>query len=83
MTVMFVILAGLIGMAVGWAHFASLVFVTDLLVAGRMTGLLLQLGRFAVLGVFLWLCALAGWVVLIVGAAGVMAGRFIVLKRAR
>ncbi len=83
MTVMFVILAGLVGTAVGWGHFASLVFVTDLLVAGRMAGLFLQLGRFAVLGAFLWLCALAGWTVLIAGAAGIMAGRFIVLKRAR
>lgn len=73
--------AVLAGIVMGWVHFASLSRVTDLLVAGRIAGVGLQVARFAVLGAFLWTCTQGGWPVLVAGALGVLAGRALVLRR--
>ncbi|MEQ9462452.1 MAG: hypothetical protein RJQ10_02230 [Haliea sp.] len=73
--------AALAGTLAGWIHFTSLARVTDLLVAGRIQGVGLQLGRFVLLGVFLWICAQGGWVVLVAAAVGILAGRTLVLRR--
>ncbi|GHF60556.1 N-ATPase subunit AtpR [Seohaeicola zhoushanensis] len=73
--------AALAGIAMGMFHFASLQRVTRLLVAGRPAAVGLQVARFALLGVFLWLCAKSGWPVLLAGALGVLAGRAYVLRR--
>lgn len=77
------LLAAATGIAVGWFHFWSLSRVTDLLVAGRLSGVGLQVARFALLVAFLWLCAKAGWIVLLAGAVGILTGRTLVLRRAR
>lgn len=73
--------AALAGTAVGWFHFASLSRVTDLLLAGRLAGVGLQVARFALLGGFLWICSRGGWPVLLAGALGLLAGRTLVLRR--
>jgi F1F0 ATPase subunit 2 len=75
--------AGIAGAALGWAHFASLAWVADLFAAGRIGAVALQVGRLAVLSGFLWLCAQGGAAVLLAAAAGVLAGRSLVLRRAR
>ena len=80
-TVVAALVAALAGTAAGWFHFISLSRVADLLVAVRIAGVGLQVARFVVLGMFLWLCAKGGWPVLLAGAAGVMAGRALVLRR--
>jgi len=71
------------GGLLGWAHFASLARVTQLLLAGRVGGVALQVGRFCVLGGFFLLCARGGAEVLLAAAAGVLAGRSVALRRAR
>lgn len=71
------------GLALGWFHFATLARVSELLVAGRLVGIGLQLARFALLTAFLWLCARQGWPALAGGGAGIMAGRALALRRAR
>jgi hypothetical protein len=68
------------GIAMGCIHFVTLSRVTDLLLAGRIAGVGLQVARFALLGGFLWLCAKGGWPVLLAGALGVLAGRTLVLR---
>lgn len=83
MSALWAIPAALAGFALGWLHFASLSRVTDMLVAGRMSAVLLQLARLAVLAGFLILCARAGAWVLIAGAAGVLTARAFVLRGAR
>ncbi|MBP0485068.1 ATP synthase subunit I [Sagittula salina] len=83
MTTLLCLAAGLVGLATGWLHFATLARVTDLLLEGRLAGVALQLGRFGLTGGFLALCAGAGWPVLLSGAAGIMAGRALVLWRAQ
>ena len=50
--------------------------------AGRTEAVGLQLLRFVALGLVLWLMARAGGAVLLSGAAGVMAGRALVMRRA-
>ncbi|MWD26144.1 hypothetical protein E0K89_001475 [Aquicoccus sp. SCR17] len=69
------------GALAGWVHFASLRRVTSLLVAGRISGVALQVGRFALLGGVLWLFAQWHPVVLLAGSAGIMAGRACALRR--
>ena len=76
-------LAGLAGLALGVLHFRSLERVTALLVQGRLAGVALQIGRLAVLAVFLWLCTRGGTWPLVAGGAGLMAGRALVLQRVR
>ena len=78
----FVPAAALAGGAIGWLHFASLARVSELFVAGRIAAVGLQLARFAILGAFLFLCARGGAGVLIAAAAGVLAARAAVMKRA-
>ena len=76
-------LAGLAGLALGVLHFRSLERVTALLVQGRLAGVALQIGRLAVLAVFLWLCARGGPWTLLAGAAGLLAGRALILRGVR
>ena len=73
--------AAFAGIAMGWAHFATLSRVTALLMAGRIAGVGLQVARLAVLTAFLWFCAKGGWPVLLAGALGVLTGRALVLRR--
>lgn len=80
-TMVLALAALLAGLALGWLHFTSLAWVTRLLVAGRLAGVALQLGRFVVLGLFLYLCAQGGWQVLLAGFVGIMAARLFVLRR--
>lgn len=79
-----VILAALAGgTALGWLHFYTLARVSDMLLAGRIAGVALQVARFAVLGLFLWFCATQGWPVLLAATTGVLLGRWILLRGAR
>lgn len=82
-TLFLALAAALAGAGAGWAHFASLGRVADLLVAGRMAAVGLQLVRLAALAAFLWLCTRGGAAVLAAGAAGIFAGRALALRRAR
>lgn len=77
------IMAAFAGFALGWIHFASLSRVADLFVAGRLSAVALQVARLAALGAFFWIGAQQGAVTLIAGAAGVLAARQLVLRRAR
>lgn len=83
MTVALTLAAAVAGFGAGWLHFSTLSRVADLFVAGRMSALWLQLARLALLAGFLVLCALGGAPVLAGGAVGVLAGRALVLRRAR
>ena len=80
---MFALLAGLAGLGAGWLHFASLEWVANRIVEGRLSAIGLQLGRIVLLGGILFLFAQGGALVLIAGAAGILLGRAIVLKGAR
>ncbi|MBN8186367.1 MAG: N-ATPase subunit AtpR [Salipiger thiooxidans] len=73
------------GLALGLFHFATLHRVTALYVGGGSApkALALQLGRFALLVAGLVLLALWGATALLAGAAGVMIGRAVVLRRNR
>lgn len=75
--------AGLAGVGMGWLHFRGLRRVAEGLVAGQMRAVLLQVGRLALLGLFLFACAQFGPLTLIMAAAGVLAGRAFVLRQSR
>ncbi|MBC57211.1 MAG: hypothetical protein CL814_09755 [Confluentimicrobium sp.] len=77
----YAVLAALAGTLVGWLHFRSLRAVTERLVAGQLSAVALQMARIAALALFLYVCARFGAVPLLTGAAGIMAGRAIVLRR--
>ena len=76
-------LAALAGLALGIAHFRTLRWVSDLLIQGRLAGIGVQIARLAVLAVFLWLCARGGPSTLLAGAAGLLAGRALILRGVR
>lgn len=80
---MLALLAFPAGVLAGWVHFTTLGRVAGLLAAGRFSAVALQVLRLALLGGFLWLCAWFGAAALLSGAAGIMAGRALVLRRAR
>jgi hypothetical protein len=82
-TFVIAVLAALAGFAVGWLHFVSLERVAVMIVQGRLSAIGLQLARIALLGSLLWLFAKGGGLILIAGAAGIVAGRSLVLRRAR
>jgi len=82
-TVLFALGAALAGFAAGWAHFASLERVAQMIVDGKLGALALQGLRLVLLGLFLWLCTRGGAPVLIAGAAGIMVARAVVLRKAR
>ncbi|MBB41416.1 ATP synthase subunit I [Hyphomonas adhaerens] len=82
-SLIFALLAGLAGLGAGWLHFASLEWVANRIVEGRLSAIGLQLGRIVLLGGILFLFAQGGALVLIAGAAGILLGRAIVLKGAR
>ena len=71
------------GTAAGWLHFASLARIADMILAGHLRAIALQLLRILLLAAFLWLCTRGGPAVLFAGAAGVLAGRALVMRRAR
>ena len=79
----FALLAGLAGLGAGWLHFASLEWVANRIVEGRLSAVGIQLGRLALLGGILFLFAQGGALVLLAGAAGILLGRSIVLRGAR
>ncbi|WP_321490037.1 ATP synthase subunit I [uncultured Hyphomonas sp.] len=77
------LLAGLAGLGIGWLHFASLEWIANRIVEGRLSAIGLQLGRMALLVGILFLFSQAGALVLLAGAAGILLGRVIVLKGVR
>lgn len=83
MSVVLIFLAALVGFGAGWLHFASLERVARMITEGRLSAVGLQLGRLVLLALLLWLFAKAGAAVLIAGAAGILAARAMVLRRAR
>lgn len=80
------LLAALLAFGLGLFHFSTLRHVTDLYL-GKTRGVakaaLLQLARLALLVVVFILLALAGAPMLLGGAAGLMAGRAVVLRRVK
>lgn len=82
-TLVLAVLAIIVGFGAGWLHFASLQRVAEMIVEGRLPAIGLQLVRFAALGCLLWIFAKGGALVLLAGAAGILAGRALVLRRAR
>ncbi|WP_139068806.1 MULTISPECIES: hypothetical protein [unclassified Hyphomonas] len=82
-TIILALLAGLAGIGIGWLHFYSLERIAEMIVAGRLSAIGLQLARIVLLIGILWLFAQAGALVLLAGAAGVLAGRMIVIRGAR
>lgn len=79
----FTLLAALAGLGAGWLHFASLEWVANRIVEGRLSAVGIQLGRLLLLGGILFLFAQGGALILLAGAAGILLGRFIVLRGAR
>ncbi|MGI3166069.1 ATP synthase subunit I [Pseudooceanicola sp. 200-1SW] len=80
------LLAALLGLGLGVVHFASLRRVTDLYLGpGRAPAraLALQLARLALLVAVFVLLAGLGAYPLLAGAAGLVLGRALVLRRAR
>lgn len=76
-------LGGLIaGYGAGLLHFRSLQAVVRRFVKGDWTAALLQVGRFALLGILLFLFAGLGAQVLLAGAAGILLARRRVLAQA-
>lgn len=73
-------LAAVAGAVAGTVFFASLAPVARMLAAGRIEAVGLQVLRFVALGLVLWLMARGGAAVLLSGAAGVMAGRALVMR---
>lgn len=71
------------GVCTGWLHFASLERVTRMILDGKLAALGLQIGRLALLGCLLWLFAKGGALTLIAGTAGILAGRWLVLRNAQ
>ncbi len=66
---------------VGLVFFGSLRRVAEGLIAGRMSAVALQLGRFAALGLVLWGLALLGPLSLIAGTAGALVAQRRVLAK--
>ena len=56
-SLIFALLAGLAGLGAGWLHFASLEWVANRIVEGRLSAIGLQLGRIVLLGGILFLFA--------------------------
>lgn len=72
------------GVAVGFIHFRTLRRTADAFVGGRAArALALQLVRLALIGGFLFAAARAGALPLLAAAAGVLAGRALVMARRR
>lgn len=82
MTVLLTIAAVIVGAGAGWLHFRTLRQVSDRLLAGDLRAVAWQVGRFAALGLFLFLCAKGGAAPLIGAGAGVMIGRHAALREA-
>ena len=59
------LLAGLAGLGAGWLHFASLEWVANRIVEGRLSAVGVQLGRLVLLGSVLFLFAQGGALVLL------------------
>lgn len=82
MTLVFSALALPLGAALGVVHFRTLFTVTQLLLAGRLWGVALQLARFAILGGTLWAVAQWGALPLLCALAGILLGRARALRSA-
>ncbi len=71
-----------LGTGAGWLHFRRLRTVSDRLLAGDLSAVAWQVGRFAALGAFLLLCAKAGAAPLLGAGAGIAVGRQIAMRGA-
>ncbi len=71
------------GIAVGWVHFRSLQWLAERMMRGDLAAAGLQLARLAAVAAFLYLCARGGAAALLSAAAGLFAGRAIVLTQAK
>lgn len=76
-----ILVALAVGYVAGFAHFRSLKSVARRLASGELSGIVLQLGRLALLGVVLFLMALWGAQALLAGTAGVLLARRRVLAQ--
>ncbi|MCC0062918.1 MAG: hypothetical protein H6895_02370 [Defluviimonas sp.] len=81
-TLLLTLAATLAGLGTGWFHFASLARIAEMIVAGRIAAIWLQIARLVLIAALLWLCARGGALVLIAGAVGILAGRSVALRRA-
>lgn len=77
------LLAALAGVGAGWIHFRSLRPLAGRIIAGDLRALALQLLRLGGMMAFLVLAAQGGALVLLAAAAGVFAGRWLVLRAVR
>ncbi len=77
------VLAALAGAGAGYLHFRALRGLADQLALGRVWGAALQAARFAGLALFLYGCARLGPLALIAAAAGLLAGRALVMRQVR
>jgi F1F0 ATPase subunit 2 len=68
------------GFIAGWLHFGSLAVVARKLAEGRNGAVLLQLARFAALGLFLYVSSRLGALPLIAAATGILGARPFVLR---
>lgn len=73
--------AALLGWGAGVLHVRTLRPVAEMLAAGRLRGVALQLVRFAALAAFLLAAALLGAPALIGAALGVLSGRLVAARR--
>lgn len=71
------------GYGAGLVHFTTLETVARRITGGRLSAVALQIGRLAVLGLFLFLLVKLGATELLVGSAGIMLARSRVLARVR
>lgn len=79
--ILLAILAACAGAIAGWAHFASLERIATMITEGKFAAIGLQVARLVLLAVVLWVFAQGGALVLIAGAAGILAGRGFVMRR--
>ncbi|SOC82395.1 N-ATPase, AtpR subunit [Ensifer adhaerens] len=69
------------GVLAGWLHFVTLSHLSKMLVDGKIAAVGLQVARFVVLAGLFYVWARTGALPLLACAAGVLAGRKIILKR--
>lgn len=72
--------AALAGTVAGWLHFLSLRSLAERIVGGNLRAVALQLLRLGGMTGFLVIAAQGGALVLLGAAAGVLAGRWLVLR---
>lgn len=80
-TIGLTLLAALAGTGAGWLHFSSLSRIAGMITEGKLSAVGWQVGRMILMAGLLWLFVQGGALVLLAGAAGVLAGRALVMRR--